>query len=103
MARPRKCRMVDAEPDVTYFKPRGIPLIELKEVELTVEEFEAIRLNDLGEKEQKEVGKKMGVSQPTLHRLLVSARKKISDAIVNGKAIKIHGGTYSIIGKSRKR
>jgi len=95
--------MVDAEPDITYFKPRGIPLTELKEVELTVEEFEAMRLNDLGEHEQKAVAKRMGVSQPTLHRLLLSARKKVSDAIVNGKAIKIHGGTYSIIGKSKKR
>ncbi len=103
MVRPKKCRMVDAEPDVTYFKPRGIPLTELKEVELTVEEFEAMRLNDLEEQEQKAVGKRMGISQPTLHRLLLTARKKVSDAIVNGKAIKIHGGTYSIIGKCKTR
>jgi uncharacterized protein len=103
MVRPKKCRMVYAEPDVTYFKPRGIPLIELKEVELTVEEFEAMRLNDLEEKEQKAVGARMGVSQPTLHRLLMSARRKVSDALVNGKAIKIHGGTYRVIGKAKKR
>jgi predicted DNA-binding protein (UPF0251 family) len=96
MVRPKKCRQVLAEPDVTYFKPRGIRLRELQEVELAVEEFEAVRLKDYEGMEQKDVAKKMGMSQPSLHRLLLSARKKISDAIVNGKAIRINGGTYSV-------
>jgi len=96
MVRPSKCRMVYAEPDVTYFKPRAIPLIDLKEVELSVEEFEAVRLKDFEGNGQKEVAKKMKVSQPTLHRILVSARKKIAEALVKGKAIKIHGGNYDI-------
>lgn len=96
MVRPKKCRFIYAEPDVVYFKPRGVPLVELKEVELTVEEFEAVRLSDLKELKQTSVAKKMGVSQPTLHRLLASAHKKIADALVNGRAIKIKGGTYSV-------
>ena len=96
MVRPRKCRMVFAEPDVTYFKPRGVPLRELDEVELSVEEFEAIRLKDLEGKEQVKVAKTMGISQPTLHRLLNSARKKIAEALVEGKAIMIKGGDYSL-------
>lgn len=96
MVRPKRCRMIYAEPDVVYFKPRGVQLIDLKEVELAVEEFEAIRLADLQNTKQITVAKQMVISQPTLHRLLESAHKKIADALVNGKAIKIHGGTYSI-------
>lgn len=96
MARPRKCKMVYAKPDVTYFKPRAIPMAELEEVELAVEEFEAIRLIDRGGHGQKEAAKKMGVSQPTLNRLLSSARAKIAEALVEGKAIMIKGGNYSL-------
>ncbi|MFA5050348.1 MAG: DUF134 domain-containing protein [Candidatus Micrarchaeia archaeon] len=103
MVRPIKCKMVYAEPGVTYFKPRAVPLIDLKEVILTIEEFEAIRLKDLEGLEQKKVAEKMKVSQPTLHRLLNSARKKIADAFVNGKAIKFHGGNYSIKNKIKRR
>ena len=101
MVRPRKCRMVFAEPGVTYFKPRAIPMTELEEVELTVEEFEAIRLKDLEGKEQTKAAKTMGISQPTLNRLLSSARKKIAEALVEGKAIMIKGGNYSL--KKKKR
>jgi len=94
MVRPRLCRRVRFNPNITYFKPRGIPLNELKEINLQVEEFEAIRLKDLEGLEQEECAKKMGISQPTFHRLILSARKKVADAIVNGKAIKIEGGDY---------
>ena len=52
-------------------------------------EFEAIRLVDLNEIEQEKAGKEMQISQSTLSRVLKSGRKKIADAIVNGKAIKI--------------
>lgn len=101
MVRPRKCKKVYARPDVTYFKPRAIPMTELEEVELTVEEFETIRLKDRKGYEQKKVAKMMGISQPTLHRLLASARKKIAEALVEGKAIMIKGGNYSL--KKKKR
>jgi len=101
MVRPRKCRIVSGEPDVTYFKPRGVPLRDLDDVELTVEELEAVRLKDYRGYEQINVAKKMGISQPTLHRLLVSARKKIAEALVEGKAIMIKGGDYSIKNKMR--
>ena len=94
MVRPRLCRRVNFNPNITYFKPRGVPLVELDEVILAVDEFEAIRLKDLEGLEQGECATKMNISQPTFHRLVVSARKKISDAIVNGKAIKIEGGNF---------
>lgn len=100
MPRPRLCRRVASEPETTYFKPAGVPLRELEESIITVDEFEAIRLKDLEELEQEESATKMGISQPTFHRLILSARKKIADALVNGKAIKIEGGNFSLKGKN---
>ena len=96
MVRPRLCRRVRFNPNVTYFKPKGIPLIELEEIILNVDEFEAVRLKDLEGLEQEDCAKKMNISQPTFHRLVLSARKKIADAIINGKAIRIEGGNYRI-------
>ena len=103
MVRPRLCRRINSEPNVTYFKPRGVPLFELEESILTIEEFEAVRLKDLEGFEQEECAKKMNISQPTFHRLVLSARKKIADGIVNGKAIKIEGGSYKVMGFDRGR
>ena len=94
MPRPRLCRRVGCRPDVTYFKPAGIRMFELEEVTLSVDEFEAVRLKDLQGLEQEESAKKMNISQPTFHRLIIAARKTIADAIVNGKAIRIEGGNY---------
>ncbi len=94
MVRPRRCRRVGFKPDITYFKPAGVRIRELEEVVLTVDEFEAVRLKDLNEHDQDKCAKKMDISQPTFHRLVLAARKKIADAIVNGKAIKIEGGNY---------
>jgi predicted DNA-binding protein (UPF0251 family) len=87
---------VGFNPNITYFKPRGIPLKDLKEIILAIDEYEAVRLKDLEGLEQEECAKKMNVSQPTFHRLILSARKKIADAIINGKAIKIEGGNFKI-------
>jgi len=95
MSRPRICRRIRCRPHATYFKPAGIRAIDLDEIVLTFEEYEAIRLVDLEEIEQAKSGTMMKISQPTLSRLLKSARKKISEAIIKGKAIKIEGGNYS--------
>jgi predicted DNA-binding protein (UPF0251 family) len=95
MSRPRLCRRVGFKPDVTYFKPAGIRMFELEEITLNVDEFEAVRLKDLQSLEQEECAAKMNISQPTFHRLVVAARKKIADAIINGKAIRIEGGNYA--------
>jgi len=94
MVRPRLCRRVRFNPNVTYFKPQGIPLRQLEETILNVDEFESVRLKDLEGLEQEECARKMNISQPTFHRIVVSARKKITDAIVRGKAIRIEGGNY---------
>lgn len=97
MVRPRRLRRVWSEPNITYFKPAGVRMIDLEDSILTVAEFEAIRLKDLEDMDQVKAAKKMGVSQPTFNRILCSARKKISDAIVNGKAIKIEGGSFKMV------
>ena len=96
MPRPRRCRRVWLEPDVTYFKPAGVRMIDLEESVLTVDEFEAVRLKDLEGLDETVAAKKMNISQPTFNRLVSSARKKIADAIVHGKAIKIFGGPYKL-------
>ena len=72
-----------------YFKPQGVPLRLLDEVDLTVEELEAMRLKNIEDLDQIECAKKMKTSQSTFHRILSSAHKKTSEALVKGKAIKI--------------
>lgn len=89
MGRPIKPRKVSFNPNVTYFKPRAIPLSLLEEVELGVDELEAIRFCDLKGLNQVKAAQKMGISQSTLGRILISARKKITSALIEGKAIKI--------------
>jgi predicted DNA-binding protein (UPF0251 family) len=89
MVRPRLCRRIRFRPNVTYFKPQGIPMRFLEEVELTTEEVEALRLKNMKNLNQIECAKKMKTSQSTLQRILSSAYKKITKALIEGKAIKI--------------
>src|SRR4030042_6245111 len=96
MSRPFKCRRVAFIPGVTYFKPAGIPLRSLEEVRLSLEEAEALRLKELEELEQEQGAEKMNVSRQTFQRVLASARKKIAEALLNGKAIRIEGGNSEI-------
>ncbi|MEM7825562.1 MAG: DUF134 domain-containing protein [Candidatus Aenigmatarchaeota archaeon] len=69
----------------------------LEEVTLTIEELEAIRLKDLEKLDQESSAKKMKISQPTFNRLLDSARKKVAEALVGGKALRIEGGNYEMV------
>jgi predicted DNA-binding protein (UPF0251 family) len=101
MVRPKKYRIVGFNPDVSYFKPRGIPMVDLDEVRLTVDEREAIRLADLMEMSHEEAGRKMGVSRATFGRIIQQARKVVADALINGKAINIEGGSYRIVSEKR--
>jgi len=98
MPRPRRRRNVRFNPDITFFRPEGVKENYLEESILMVDEFEAVRLKDLEGLDQEEAAKKMNISQPTFHRLIKSARRKIADAIVKGKAIKIEGGVYKMVG-----
>ena len=96
MARPRNCRRVGSMPESNYFKPRGIPLSMLEEVVLTVDECEAIRLADLEDLYQEQAAEKMKVSRQTFGRIIESAHKKVADALVKGKALKIEGGEFEM-------
>ncbi len=92
MGRPKNCRRVRFLPDSRYFKPRGIPLSVLEEIILTVDECEAIRLADLEGLYQEQAAEKMAVSRQTFGRIIESAHKKVAEALVEGKALKIEGG-----------
>jgi len=100
MPRPRICRRVSASPNVALFKPAGIPGGELERLVLGVDEFEALRLVDFESLEQGQAALKMGISQPTLSRLVTEGRRKVAEALVLGKAIEINGGNCSF-GKNR--
>jgi uncharacterized protein len=100
MPRPFKRRRVCCEPNSSYFKPAGIKKRELEESILAVDEFEAVRLKDFLALDQSECAEKMNISQPTFHRLILRARKKIADAIINSKAIKIEGGNFVFSGRN---
>ncbi|MEI6092654.1 MAG: DUF134 domain-containing protein [bacterium] len=87
--RPKKGRKTCCKPCSNYFKPRGIPLSDLCEITLAPDEIEAIKLADLEGLYQDDAAKKMKISRQTFGRIIKSAHKKISDAIINGKALKI--------------
>jgi len=89
MPRPRIRRRIGFSLKSEYFKPQGIPLRELEEVELGLDEVEALRLKDYLGLDQAESANKMGVSTSTFQRILESAHKKIAEAIYQGQAIKI--------------
>lgn len=96
MPRRPKCRRVAFLPNSTFFKPAGIPLKELEEECLSIDELEAIRLKDLEGLEQEACAELMGVSRPTFQRIITQARSKLARALVKGKAIRIEGGNYML-------
>lgn len=89
MPRPKIPRCLRFKPNVYYFKPRGVPLRMLEEVVLLPDELEALKLYEIDGLEQTIAAEKMKISQSTFARLLDSANKKIAQAIIKGKAIKI--------------
>jgi len=88
---PRPCirRRIRGNPSSHYFKPAGIPKRKLEESLLSEDEFEAIRLIDYENLPQEKAASRMQISQPTLSRILKSARNKLAEAIIKGKVIKI--------------
>ena len=102
MVRPQKNRLVGYNPEVSYFKPRGIPMLDLDEVQLTVDEREAIRLADLQGMSHEAAGRQMGVSRATFGRIVQRARQSVADALINGKAIKVEGGNFRIVDEHRR-
>lgn len=101
MVRPQKHRRVAFNPEISYFKPRGIPMFDLEEVRLTVDQREAIRLSDLLGMSHEEAGRRMGVSRATFGRIIQRAREAVADALINGKAINVEGGSYKLVSTAR--
>ena len=99
MSRPIKCRHVQCTPDAVYFKPRAVPLCDLEELALTYDELEAMRLADLEGLYQEDAAVRMQISRQTFGNIVKVARKKVADALVNGKAIRIEGGICSVAKK----
>jgi predicted DNA-binding protein (UPF0251 family) len=104
MPRRRRCRCVGFQPNFLYFKPgpepggKGkTPDPDAGERIVNVEELESIRLKDYLGLSQEEAAKRMGISQPTFHRTISEAHRKIAEAFVEGKAIRIEGGNYELI------
>lgn len=95
MPRPKMLRRLGFDPNVYYFKPQGVPLRLLEEVVLLADELEALKLYEVDSLDQMQAAAKMEVSQPTFARILARASKKVAEAVVLGKAIKIEQGDKS--------
>ncbi len=96
--RPHCCRRIAGRPAASIFKPIGIPVRALDEVVMTLDEFEAIRLADLDGLYQEEAAEQMRVSRPTFSRIIEAAHRKVADALVHGKALRIGGGPVQLEG-----
>ncbi len=86
-----------SEPRAYYFKPRAVPLCELQEIILQLDEFQALKYAELDRKDQAVAAAAMKVSRQTFGTILASARRKLADAVVNGKALKIEGGPVDVM------
>jgi uncharacterized protein len=95
MPRPKKRRYISCNPSALYFKPRGIPLFQLEETSLEMDELEAVRLADFEGMYHEDAAVKMNISRATFGRILSNARCKVADAIVNGKALKIENSSVT--------
>lgn len=95
MPRPYCRRRVAGSPKASAFKPVGTRMCELDEVVLALDEFEAIRLADLDGLYQEKAAAEMQVSRPTFSRIIESAHRKVADALVHGKALRIEGGSVT--------
>ncbi len=95
MSRSVKCRHVHCNPNAVYFKPRAVPLSALQELVLAFDELEALRLADFEGLYHEEAAASMHISRQTFGNIIKSARRKVADALLNGKAIRIEGGVCS--------
>jgi len=96
MPRPFCRRRIAGRPAAQVFKPAGIPLLELEEIIMTLDEFEAVRLADFEGLYQEQAAEQMSVSRPTFGRILDAAHRKTADALLHGKALRIDGGPVEI-------
>ena len=98
MARRQRCRWIGGYPDCWEFSPEE-PASEAAVV-MTLDEFETIRLLDREGLTQEQCAERMGVSRPTVTAIYDSARKKVAEALVDGKRLLLRGGSYQLHGQS---
>lgn len=96
-------RNVEHTPPAVYFKPAGVPMRELEEECLSLDEVEALRLADMEGRYQEEAAQRMKISRPTFSRLVESARRKTARALVTGRALRVEGGPVHLTGPGRGR
>lgn len=99
MPRPFCHRRIAGRPAAPIFKPIGIPMLELEDVVMTLDEFEAIRLADLDGLYQEQAAAQMNVSRATFSRIIEAAHRKLADVLVHGKALRIEGGSVRVEGQ----
>ena len=92
MARPCKPRRISSSPRATIYKPAGIPARELAWIEMSIDEYEALRLVDGEGLEQEAAAAELGVSRPTVSRILARGRGKLAQMLAAGAALVIEGG-----------
>ena len=97
MPRPCRCRRIFLNPEYRYFKPRGIPLSELEEINLNLDELEALRLADKEGMYHEQAAEMMNISRQTFGNILGSAHRKVAEFLIDGKALCISGGVVKIM------
>lgn len=96
MPRPCCLRHIGFQPCVGFFKPAGVPACSLEQVVLTLDEVEALRLADLNGLYQEQAAAQMKISRPTFSRIVAEARRKVAEALIQGKALRLEGGTVKM-------
>ena len=94
-------RLVTGLPPADLFKPAGVPMRQLETVELAIDELEAMRLVDHEGLSHEEAAHYLGVSRQTAGRVVESARRKVAEALLGGKALAIGGGAYRVAAAAR--
>jgi predicted DNA-binding protein (UPF0251 family) len=99
MPRPCCLRHIGFAPNVGLFKPAGVPACAREQVTLTLDEVEALRLADLDGLYQEQAAQQMKISRPTFSRIVENARRKVADALIHGKALRLEGGAVRMKGE----
>jgi predicted DNA-binding protein (UPF0251 family) len=102
MPRPRKWKKVCCLPESNLYGPVNTSDIENEIIQMTVEEYETIRLIDLEGLTQEECGERMQVARATVQNIYKDARSKIAESLVNGNLLKIEGGDYQLYNESER-
>jgi predicted DNA-binding protein (UPF0251 family) len=100
MPRPCCLRHIGFMPNAALFRPAGIPACALEQVTLTLDEVEALRLADLNGLYQEQAAEQMRISRPTFSRIVEEARRKVADALIHGKALRLAGGAVRMKGET---